>query len=628
LPSVSCGGTAASGEPGAPDSGGATIVIDASRDSSNDASAPQSVDAAADSTADGSTASNIDATDGTRIGVRADAAADAPEAAADSMGCSTSSDSGIGSDCGAGTPTPCDDATCPGGCCDANGICQSGVGAAACGSGGSACQTCPAGSGCFECPPGVRCATERFCGCSPQSCPSGCCNVGIFGGTCQAGTFDTACGSGGTYCGDCTRGYYSECDNCGPQSFGGSDEPASSPTGGSCSNHQCVYPPPAACPFGCVDGRGACQPGASNTLCGSGGSACTNCTATGGECFDQQCASADDAGVCNQQSCPSGCCDSNEICEPGSENARCGTAGITCHNCVTLGEVCSNRRCGGPDGGPGCGWFNCNGCCDSAGACVPINSDTRCGALGSQCADCTMLSDRCIEGACTAPDGAVACSATCIGCCDSSGTCQLGYIDSQCGERGGACQDCTSAIPASTCDLGSSPRTCASQQTTCPAPYAGCPAPLQEQAIERQGVCSTTDLENAAVACAGGLDAFVCVNLANSGGDCGSCLRPFIYDFASLVGIHACAAQYLDAACNHSAGCLDDCSTQACAGCNRDYASLCSIQAQSGTCAAFLQASACLTQALDGPAALCNPASYQGNFGAWLKAVGTEYCAQ
>jgi hypothetical protein len=400
-------------------------------------------------------------------------------------------------------------------------------------------------------------------------------------------------------------------------------ELASIRSAGTCSSQKCVYPLP--CPFGCLDARGVCRPGASNEQCGSGASDCVDCSASGTECIDQQCQPAGDAGVCNEQTCPSGCCDSNEVCQKGTANASCGTAGVACQSCTVLGLVCSHNRCGAADGGAACGWFNCNACCDASGNCVAKTSDTQCGALGSACADCSKLGDQCVEGACTAPDGAVVCSASCEGCCDASGACQLGFVDTQCGSFGAACQDCTSETPASTCDVGASPRTCANEQTSCPGAYSGCPAALREQALaQHQGVCSATDLENAAVGCAAGQTAAPCL-LFNGNQACGACLLSFsdeVTDFA----IRRCAAPFLDATCSHEAACLDDCVTQACATCVMGYNIGCS--AESNTCAAYVQASACVNEALSGPAAVCNPATYQGNYGAWLAAVGALYCGQ
>ena len=610
--STGCGETTRNGGEAAPDGGDAARIADARAEADIDASAAPDANggagaspvASADSGADGTLQSNADAMAEMPLDAGAEAAAEA-SSPAEAMGCGAGPDSGTAVDCGAAAHAACGFANCPMGCCDSNGVCQPGSSAAACGGGGSDCQVCPAGSGCAECPPGVLCQTERSCACTPESCPNGCC-LGGYQGACQAGILDDACGSGGTPCVDCTHGMAIEA------------EP------GTCSTQQCVYPAP--CPFGCLDAQGVCRPGSSNTQCGTGGVACTDCTASGAACAGQGCLSGlDPTMACNQQTCPSGCCDSFGNCQLGSADAMCGTGGVNCQDCPFLGESCSGKRCGTADGGVGCGWFNCGGCCDSSGVCVPVDSDTQCGGSGSACVDCTKLGDRCIQGDCTAPDGTVACYASCLGCCDGAGVCQLGFIDTQCGQRGAPCQDCTSETPASTCDLSVARRTCTSEQTTCPASYPGCPTGLQAQAVPKgQGMCSTTDLANAMAACAAGPSTGACFGFAAVSG-CGQCLQPFLYDFTTQVGVRACAAPFLDPTCSHSSGCLDDCLTQACAGCVLQGEE-CSSQAQAGTCAPYVQANACVAQALAGAAAVCNPAKYQGSFGAWLQAVGEVYC--
>lgn len=614
--SVGCGGSADSSLPRAPDaSSAASVDASASPVDASDAEARSDADAG------GIGDSSVDA--------RVDSGSiDGSNASPDAMACSPGIDAG--GDCGPSEPAPCDSTHCPAGCCDANGTCQSGGSPAACGAGGAACQTCPAGSECFDCPAGTDCETARFCGCGPESCPSGCCTGGgggAFGGTCQSGSLATACGSGGAPCADCTSGY-----DPGYQSNG---IPFSTPAG-TCSAQQCVYPAPTACFFGCVDAAGHCLPGASDTQCGIYGSDCTDCTASGGECVNQQCCAQEDAGACNEQSCPSGCCDWSGNCQQGLTNVVCGTSGTNCQNCLSIGDVCSDQRCTAQDGGAGCSWRNCNGCCDASGACIAVSSDTQCGLFGASCANCADSGNHCRAGGCMAPDGSVPCGPwSCLGCCDANGACQLGFIDTQCGQNATACQDCTSETPASTCDLSVSPRTCTSEQTTCPATYAGCPAALQELALVPEAACSVTDLQNAAVACADGPESEMCSSIFSAGTACGVCLQPFGDDWATTLGIHACALPFLDTACVHSTACVDDCLTQACQsapfagvglGCVPGDAVQCSLQAQSGTCGSWILADACLTKALDGAAALCNPATYQGNYGAWLAAVGAHYC--
>jgi hypothetical protein len=110
---------------------------------------------------------------------------------------------------------------------------------------------------------------------------------------------------------------------------------------------------------------------------------------------------------------------------------------------------------------------------------------------------------------------------------------------------------------------------------------------------------------------------------------CANCLSPFDYDFVAQSGIRACVAPYLSATCNHNSACIADCTTEACQGCQGQAATeQCEAQSQTGACAVFISADQCVSQALSGPAAVCNPTTYQGNFGSWLQAVGEKYCAQ
>jgi hypothetical protein len=152
-----------------------------------------------------------------------------------------------------------------------------------------------------------------------------------------------------------------------------------------------------------------------------------------------------------------------------------------------------------------------------------------------------------------------------------------------------------------------------------------------------QAVCATTDLEGAGLACAGDAGSFLaCNDVFNADFPCADCLQSFNFTLSTQAAVHACAAPYLDAACSHGLACLDDCTSQVCAGCeingaipaDPDVVAQCDTQAQGEACSAYASASACLAKALDGPAAFCNPATYQGNYGAWLQAVGTVYCGQ
>src|SRR6185295_8161888 len=78
---------------------------------------------------------------------------------------------------GCQAPT-CSAATCAGGCCDANKVCQAGTAATACGSGGGACLVCAGGRTCQK---GVCCrSTNELCT-VPSDCCSNTCLTGADG---------------------------------------------------------------------------------------------------------------------------------------------------------------------------------------------------------------------------------------------------------------------------------------------------------------------------------------------------------------------------------------------------------------------------------------------------------------
>jgi hypothetical protein len=99
---------------------------------------------------------------------------------------------------------------------------------------------------------------------------------------------------------------------------------------------------------------------------------------------------------------------------------------------------------GGDGAGSSSCQATCDGCCNGA-ACVPLwgQSNTECGQYGAACHDCTLGGQTCNVGACqsgsTGTDaggatGGGGCSTSCAGCCDSSGTCQPGTSQSACGD--------------------------------------------------------------------------------------------------------------------------------------------------------------------------------------------------
>jgi hypothetical protein len=286
---------------------------------------------------------------------------------------------------------------------------------------------------------------------------------------------------------------------------------------------------------------------------------------------------------------------------------------------------------GSSNGGPICP-LACRGkCCDALGRCQEM-SDTQCGPSRTLCMDCTQYGGRCSSDSyCVTADGGTLCSQTCIGCCDATGTCQSGFADTACGQLGGRCDDCAALEPPSTCDLGSYPRACVSQQTQCPAPYSGCPQNLQVSPPDRRKVCSAAEIEGAAAACANGTNTLSCTMYmdleSRANVPCRDCLAIFDVDFASVAGVVACSAPYLDVACNHESACLADCVAQSCDRClDGESKDQCATQAKSGGCSAYTQSDACMGPVLNGAGSACNPAAYP-SFGEWLAAVAALYCA-
>lgn len=519
------------------------------------------------------------------------------------VSCTGDACTGVGTGClegGAGCPAAanCGPSTCPAGCCDATGVCRPGTADMSCGGHGGACQTCRSGDECID----QTCAAKP---CS-ETC-AGCCNPSD---TCRPGDSTTACGVYGAACVDC------------------------SVEGDECSDQQCSVPADAGtciCPLGCCDAFNECHPGASNTQCGAG-SACEDCTSSGTECVGQQCIDAAGAAVCNEQTCASGCCDGNGACQQGITGSVCGGFGTTCQNCLSSGALCTGQTCTNPGTATGCNPETCGGCCDALGRCIQGPVDRACGASGNRCVDCIELGSRCVDGECIAPDGGTICSQSCAGCCDSNGDCASGFADTQCGESGGDCEDCTALASPSTCDENVSPRTCASQQMLCPQPYPGCPAGLQQPAPARQHVCDPSDLQAFGAACSAGAHTSECDLFLNGESsvdpDCYNCFQPFVFDFSEQAGIRSCVVPFLDTTCNGNNSCIVDCLAQSCYECgDGPSAAQCDAQVQAGACSAYFQGDACVTQALAGAGAVCNPSTYQQNLGAWLQAVGEKYCA-
>ena len=214
--------------------------------------------------------------------------------------------------------------------CDiANGVaCADGVCAcvgATCMDGG-ACQ-----SGDQQCPsPGLCCPTDETC-CGALCCPTN------QGWTCMAGQGcqpppDASLSEGG-----------------GPDDGGGTSD--DSGDAGCDSN---------SCPNGCCDSQGGCQAGTDDTACGSGGQTCIACTGSdtcGGGGPPQTCGGSNDGGPdagCDSNPCPNGCCDSQGMCQSGTDDTACGSGGQGCAACMGS-DTCMDEgmggMCGPSDGG-------------------------------------------------------------------------------------------------------------------------------------------------------------------------------------------------------------------------------------------------------------------------------------
>jgi hypothetical protein len=544
----------------------------------------------------------------------------------------------------------CGPSECPGGCCTFDGgvgKCLAGTDSSACGRSGASCTDCSDQG--RSCDP-----VQRTCGtgkCDASNC-SGCC----VGDKCLQGDQNQACGDNGAACESCTimaqicrsnPGGGGRCEGtptCGPQNCGGccdgtkcvigSDATACGKQGQACTNcaatgKQCIpqgQPNERTCqtPVTCNAGNCAgccvgndCVIATTPAACGKGGQACKACA------MNESC----NSGICTPQAncgpgnC-AGCCVGADICAVGSQNTACGVAGTQCLNCAGLGQVCQGGACQQPACGPG----NCAGCC-SGNTCVLGTQNNACGQNGAQCDDCNPSGQVCQGRQCKTKCTA----ANCAGCCTQTNACALGFTNSACGSGGATCTNCTAA--GSTCATLGIPRVCANMQTTCPAAYPSCPAAITTPITPaHQALCDDVgDLDAIRVACGGGPNSATCVAafqvLAATNPACSACLTPFDEPFNQLRGLYRCAAPFVSATCNHNTGCAVDCQDTSCTQCPAASEDQCRNQVNGGAgqCNTYVQKTTCVAPEL-GPGDLCSPATYGGNFGAWLRGVGDHFC--
>jgi hypothetical protein len=329
---------------------------------------------------------------------------------------------------------------------------------------------------------------------------------------------------------------------------------------------------------------------------------------------------------CGPGNC-AGCCIGAGICAVGNQNTACGVAGGQCLNCQGLGSVCQAGACQAA----ACGPANCAGCC-AGNVCVLGTQDTSCGQNGAQCNDCTPGNQICQGRACHDKCG----PATCAGCCTAANACALGFTNGACGSAGAACSNCTAG--GSTCDTLALPRVCANQQNTCPKAYPACAAGATTPVTPAtQNVCdAVNDLDAVRAACTGAgvgpasgtcVAAFAALAAANPA--CSACLAPFNQPFVQLQGIYLCAAPFVSAGCNHSTACATDCADTSCGLCPAASEAQClnQVNGNGGACRNFVNQTACALAALAAPPGrLCNPGTYNNDYGRWIRAVGAHFC--
>jgi hypothetical protein len=150
-----------------------------------------------------------------------------------------------------------------------------------------------------------------------------------------------------------------------------------------------------------------------------------------------------------------------------------------------------------------------------------------------------------------------------------------------------------------------------------------------------QGLCDdAAELDALQAACSnanGGATGPACIAafqvLALNNAACATCLAPFDQPFAQLSGLYTCAAPSVSAQCRRATGCAVDCQNTSCSQCSAASQDQCvtQVNGNGGQCRQYVQQTNCVLGSL-GPGSLCSPATYAGDFGRWLRAVGDHFC--
>ena len=380
----------------------------------------------------------------------------------------------------------------------------------------------------------------------------------------------------GARCGDgLVQGHAEECDDGNDTSGDGCSSSCFVETGYTCTRptmgpSQCVHDGSCdgACP-GCCSGA-TCTAPATLRACGVHGSTCMDCSVVGDRCStDGQCTCGpgpecgpglhcvSGSCVCDQTSCPAGCCD-GDLCAPRAFQA-CGAGGAACAPCdPATTDTCASTgacQCGaGPpcDSGQWCAGGtcvcdarSCSGCC-AGSLCLSGSADAACGAAGVVCEPCATPAT-CSDGACSNCD-----SASCAGGCCTGSTCHESSM-SFCG---------VDAVPCAFCD--------ALRADTCAA-SGGCkcgteaPCGAGQRCGSGSCVCDATSCPNGC--CVGdGCYSPSLQQCGTAGGACVGC-APYLADNCAATGRCQCGAA---AACSTGQRCTGGmcrCDPASCSGC-------------------------------------------------------------
>ena len=355
-------------------------------------------------------------------------------------------------------PAQCGPQNCAG-CCQGN-VCIGGGTSVACGSGGAQCARCATSQQCTN----GQCQGSTLC--NPGNC-SGCC----VGDICATGGQPTACGAGGGNCINCAA------------------------NGQGCQGGACVTTcGPGNCP-GCCDGN-VCVMGTTTAQCGNGGNACVACAAPN-QCSSGLCTPP--PPPCSATSCL-GCCDPTQGCLPGFLATSCGSGGSACTNCTAtksscdtalLPRTCKNQQttCPAPYGAcPGsvttaqppiqhvCSAVDLT---NARAACIAGPASNGCLAFfafeqanNPSCATCLAPFDVSFQEA----SGLFACAAPFVSAiCDHSTGCASDCLVTSCGQcPAGAGAGCRNDVTQNQCSPYFQQSGCAIQAIFGPGPAAFC----------------------------------------------------------------------------------------------------------------------------------------------------------